>query len=156
MEFDSWYEASYKTVLAAVIVASLGNRFEAEDATNDAFVKAFECWNRVSAMESPTGWVVRVAINSSRKRFRRSRRDLEALRCCNTSNCSEDSVFDRGSELWAAVERLPTRQREAIVLRYVKGQSQKEIALAMGIAIGTASATLTQARASLREEISSD
>ena len=51
--------------------------------------------------------------------------------------------------MWAAVAALPDRQREAIALRYLLGLTQAEVADAMGVAPGTASATLAAARRAL-------
>jgi RNA polymerase sigma factor (sigma-70 family) len=52
-------------------------------------------------------------------------------------------------EVWDAVRALPPRQRLAIALRYGAGCTEAEVATAMGIAVGTASATLVAARRSL-------
>lgn len=51
--------------------------------------------------------------------------------------------------MWDAVRRLPRRQREAIALRYVLDLSEGEVAAVMGVATGTASATLVTARRAL-------
>jgi DNA-directed RNA polymerase specialized sigma24 family protein len=52
-------------------------------------------------------------------------------------------------EVWIAVRALPSRQREAIALRYLLDLSERGVADAMGVAEGTASATLATARAAL-------
>jgi RNA polymerase sigma factor (sigma-70 family) len=55
--------------------------------------------------------------------------------------------------LLGELARLPTRQREVLVARYVMGLSQKETADALGIAQGTVSATQAQATKTLRERL---
>ena len=57
-------------------------------------------------------------------------------------------------ELWQAVGDLPRRQREAVVLRYIGDLTEAQTALAMGIAPGTAAATLSAARRSLARRLS--
>jgi RNA polymerase sigma factor (sigma-70 family) len=57
-------------------------------------------------------------------------------------------------EVWAAVRALSARQREAIALRYVLDLSEAQVAEAMGVAVGTASATLAAARSRLGELLS--
>lgn len=59
-------------------------------------------------------------------------------------------------ELWAAVAGLPDRQREAIALRYVSGLTEAEVAAAMGVREGSASATLSKARRRLAEVLSDE
>jgi RNA polymerase sigma factor (sigma-70 family) len=56
-------------------------------------------------------------------------------------------------EVWDAVRSLPVRQREAIALRYLLDMSEAAVADAMGIAVGTASATLATARAALSRQL---
>ena len=60
---------------------------------------------------------------------------------------------DTEPELWAAVDALPPRQRQAIALRYVLGFTQHEVALAMGTSDGTAASTLAKARAHLADAL---
>ncbi len=71
--FDDWFRAEHSRVLGAVLIVCAGDVAKAEDATNDAFVKAFEQWASVAAMASPRAWVTKVAINSA----------LQS--CCGTS-----------------------------------------------------------------------
>jgi RNA polymerase sigma-70 factor (ECF subfamily) len=56
---------------------------------------------------------------------------------------------DRVFELWDAVRALPPRARTAVALRYAGGLSEAEVAVAMHVAVGTASATLSSARRAL-------
>jgi len=53
------------------------------------------------------------------------------------------------SEVWDAMALLPFRQRQALALRYLLGMTQAEVADAMGVAPGTAAATLHAARRNL-------
>ncbi len=77
MDYDDWYRTEYPRVLAAVTVVCGSRSARVEDATTDAFVKALERWEHVSHMDSPTGWVTRVAINKARRSFRRAGRLAE-------------------------------------------------------------------------------
>ena len=65
-DFDSWYQSEHKCVLAAMTMLCGQDFARAEDATNDAFVKALEQWPRVREMESPGGWVTSVALNKAK------------------------------------------------------------------------------------------
>lgn len=143
--FEQWYESEHKRVLAAVIMVSGDNGGRAEDAVTDAFIKAYERWGKVSQMESPTGWVTRVAINNSKRWFRKRAPSM------STTAGLADTYPD--VDLWRAVSALPQRQREALVLRYVDDFTQQQVAAELDVAAGTAAATLHKARNNLRSAL---
>lgn len=150
-DFDDWFTAEYPLVLGAVAVVCAGDLSRAEDATADAFLRALERWERVRIMDSPAGWVTRVAINRAKRSLRwrpESSNDLES-----TPFAAIDAEPLQHSELWAAVRKLSVRQRTALVLRYVADQTQADVARQLDIADGTAAATLHQARRRLRIEL---
>jgi len=151
LDFDDWYSSIHPRVLVAVSVVCGGDHARAEDATNDAFVKAFERWESVAQMESPVGWVTRVAINNAKRRLRRRARGVELLNTQRLETAALDQYED--IDLWDPLAALTARQREAIVLRYLDDLPQRSVAEELGIAPGTASATLSQARRLLREQL---
>lgn len=150
-DFDDWYRSEYPRVLAAVAVVCSARSAQAEDATTDAFVKALEKWDTVSRMSSPTGWVTSVAINRARRSFRRSKRQADLLNSQQVSAVFESTHPD--SDLIEALSKLSHRQRRAVILHHVEGFTQAEVADELGIAAGTASATLHQARTRLRSTL---
>ncbi len=152
-EFDSWYRQQYKTVLAAAVVCAAGERALAEDATSDAFVKAFKKWNSVSQMDSPVAWTTTVAANRVRRLQRRRINRINREARTAVPEATTDSYQSDRDALWCSVAKLSPRQREALVLRYVHGATQAETAESLGIASGTAAATLNQARSRLHEEL---
>lgn len=147
--FNAWYRTNYPRVLAVVLVVCR-DLPRAEDASNDAFVKAYERWEKIAIMDSPTAWVTKVAVNNAKRSLRRRARHMELL----NSQRFEAQVDDYWlPELREMLSVLTVRQRAAIVLRYVEQLSQAEVAEKLGVARGTASATLTQARSLLRTEL---
>ena len=156
LDFDDWYRDTYQMVFAAALIASGNDRTCAEDAASEAFIEAFRKWRDVSTMGSPDWWTVKVATNrvrrsqrgQSRRRVRETRYGTE--RSITVENRDQDLAF---GPVWSAVENLSHRQRQAIVLRYVEGLPQAQTAQRMGIATGTAAATLNQARGKLRETL---
>jgi RNA polymerase sigma-70 factor (ECF subfamily) len=123
----------------------------AEDITSEAFARALERWERVSAMESPSGWTYRVGINLLRRQQRRRAVDPIAVAAAAASLALRDDEFD--PDLWHAVGSLPTRMRLAIALRYVADLTEADVASAMGVTPGSASATLAAARRRLAERL---
>lgn len=143
IDFSTWYGAERDGVVRALVVIS-GDPDGARDAAAEAFSRAYERWGRVSAMTSPTGWVYRVALNEVRRRERRRRTELRLLGRRTAPPPVPGPDLD--PELWAAVAGLPAREREVIVLRYVADLRERDVAAALGISEGAASAALVAAR----------
>ena len=141
--FEDWYHQHHPRLVAALTALS-GDADAAADAADEAFVRAYERWSRVSAMASPAGWLHTVGANALRRRMRRRTFERRAAR----------PVIEvvhplPHPELWAAVRALPDRQRTAIVLRYLGDLPEADIAAAMGVTRGTVSSTLADARRNL-------
>lgn len=148
--FGEWYSDTYRRVLASVVLATGADRSRAEDAVNDAFVSAYERWDRVRDFESPGGWVTKVAINNAKRSFRLRHRKIREAHHSGSHSATNQEV---DHDLWQLVQRLPRRQREALALRYVEDMSQVQVADYLGIAEGTAKASLSHARRNLRVQL---
>jgi RNA polymerase sigma-70 factor (ECF subfamily) len=131
-------------VLAALTVAS-GRADVAAEATDEAFVRAYERWDRVRRMETPGGWLYRVALNDLRRRVRRQAIERDLLRRRRPETVA-DAPTSLAPHVWDAVRTLPARQRTAVALRYVLDLPEGDVARLMGVTRGAASATLTAAR----------
>lgn len=143
-DFVAWYGREHARMLAAVSLWC-GDTDVAREAVDEAFSRAFARWGRVSSMEAPTGWTYRVAVNQVRRLARRRRR--EQLLAQGTV-VGPAPPADR-AVLWDAVRRLPPRQRDVFVQRYVLDLPEAEIAAALRISRGAVSATTAKARAAL-------
>jgi DNA-directed RNA polymerase specialized sigma24 family protein len=145
-DFGEWYSANHGRLVAGLLVIS-GRLELSRDAVDEACVRAYTRWERVSVMESPTGWVYRVALNVLRRQTRRAALEQRLLRRHRVPFL----VDGPAGEAWELVAGLPPRQRTAIVLRYVSDLTQAEIANAMGVSRSTVSSTLANALARLGE-----
>ena len=141
--FELWYVQEHPRLVAALTIIA-GDVALAADATDEAFARAYERWERVRVMESPGGWTYRTALNLVRGRWRRAAREAHILGRAPTID-----VVDWSPEVWDALRRLPRRERTAIALRYVADLTTEEIAVAMQIAVGTVGSTLHAARRNL-------
>ncbi|HET9729591.1 MAG TPA: sigma-70 family RNA polymerase sigma factor [Acidimicrobiia bacterium] len=148
--FEAFYEDEYAAVVRSLTLA-LRDESLAEEAAQEAFIRAFVYWRRVGRMDRPAGWVYVVAIRVASRR--RRRREPEAV--VVVDGPFADVVVDRES-LRVAIEQLPERQRMAVVLRYVADCSLAEVASAMGCAVGTAKSTLHAALTRLGAELTPD
>ena len=143
MLFSSWYQGYYPKLLAALTVVATDSELAA-DATAEAFTRALERWDRVALMASPEGWTYRVGLNVVRRRMRRTSLERRLM-----GRAEPTMPVELEPRVWLAVKKLSPRQREAIALRYLLGMSESEVADALGVAVGTASATLSAARSRL-------
>jgi RNA polymerase sigma-70 factor (ECF subfamily) len=152
-DFETWYEDEHPRVLAALTVAS-GRPDVAADATDEAFVRAYERWDRVRRMGSPGGWLYKVALNDLRRRCRRQAIERELLR--RNAPPVAESPAAPAPEVWDAVASLPSRQRTAVALRYILDLPEAEVAKVMKVSRGSASASLTAARRRLEGLLADD
>lgn len=125
---------------------------DSEDLAQETLARVVDRWDRVSTVDGVDAWVFRVASNLSAswlRRLRTARRKLPLL-------VDDVSVVDAGAgvEVRDAVRRLPSRQREAVVLRYFAQLSVRETAASMKCAEGTVRALTSQALGTLRDELS--
>lgn len=147
LTFDEFVVQHYERIVRVLTLAG-GDLPAAEDAVQEAFARALTRWRRVSELERPDGWVYVTAMNVLRRRGRLREVPLE-----ETVEGVDDSLAGAVVTrvvLGQALHRLPARQRQVIVLRYVADLSTAEVAVAMRCAEGTVKSTLHQALVNLR------
>jgi RNA polymerase sigma-70 factor, ECF subfamily len=150
-EFDEFYESHFDRVARALTLAG-GDRELAHDAAQEAFARALRQWRKVREMARPDGWVYVVGMNQMRDHWRRTERRRGRASQPEFVADNTSAVVTRVS-VRDAIETLPPRQREAVVLRYLADLPLTDVADAMGCAVGTVKATLHQAMASMRIEL---
>jgi RNA polymerase sigma-70 factor (ECF subfamily) len=149
-EFEAFFADEYGAVLRTVALA-IGDRARAEDATQEAFARAYRRWRSVSRHARPAAWVHVVALNVERSRLRRDRRARPAAEVSELAPARDPAD---GVTAAVVVERLlatlPPRQRAAVVLRYLGELTVPEIADALRCSEGTVKSNLHDARRALR------
>jgi RNA polymerase sigma-70 factor, ECF subfamily len=151
-DFDRLYRNAYPRVYRTLVVI-LGDPDEAEDCTQDAFVKAFQAWKRWRPDAPAEAWIHRIAVNRaiSHRRSARLRSVGELLRRLGRPAGSTDpaQVATR-PDLLTALRSIPPKLAAAIVLRHYHGYNNREIAAALGVSERTIGTRLNQAAARLR------
>ncbi|GAB7052962.1 RNA polymerase sigma factor [Catenuloplanes indicus] len=145
-EFAELYRGHFHR-LAVQLYAYLGDHAEAQDLTQEAFVRALERWDTISGYDDRAAWVRRVAWNLATSRLRRVQiafRHLARQREQHVAGPEPDHV-----DLVRALATLPGRQRRALVLHYLGGLSTAEIAVQESVAEGTVRSWLTRGRTAL-------
>jgi RNA polymerase sigma factor (sigma-70 family) len=134
----------------------------AEDATSEAFIAAFRTRHQYRSDAPPRAWLLGIATNVARRHWRARRRfevaleRLHQLLSVGERPTEEEPVGGRGqlSEVVrGALETLPHAQREALILRAWAGLSYEEIAVVMGVRVGTVRSRISRARESFASEI---
>jgi RNA polymerase sigma-70 factor (ECF subfamily) len=131
---------------------------DADDAVQDAFLSALRNLARFDAGRPFGPWLLRIVANAALDRMRREHvRATDAIGPdVATRDAGPDHLTDRRAlleALRAALEKLPERQRMAVVLFDVEGYSHGEIAEALGIPEGTVRSHVFHARRALREAL---
>jgi RNA polymerase sigma-70 factor, ECF subfamily len=145
-EFTAFYVGSRSRLLRALVAvaADLG---EAEDALQEAYVRAALRWEKLDA---PEAWVRRVAINlvrDSQRRMVSRRRALHRL-------AHPGDVAAPGTaavEVVDLLKQLPVEQREALALHYLLDLTVEQVAVDLGRPVGTVKAQLARGRARLAQ-----
>jgi RNA polymerase sigma-70 factor (sigma-E family) len=146
--FEQFYRRNFRGLVALTLCLS-GSRAAAEDIAQDAMMSALSRWDEVCQLEQPVAWVRRVAVNRATSISRRRMSELRALLRLGSQRQLIPSMPQADEEVWAAVRRLPRRQRQCVALHYLLDCSVEETARTLGCAQGTVKAHLHQARQTL-------
>ena len=154
-DFEVFYRGESRALLGLCFLATL-NREAAADATQEAMARAWKHWSDISE-PNPRAWVRVVALNLCRSRWRQIARQTRLLPRMYTLD--ETLPVLRNHDLYAALRRLPPRQREAIALHYFADLPIAECARVMGLSVGAVKSHLARGRdhlatdAAIREEL---
>ncbi len=147
-EFDDFYAASFSR-LTGQLYAMIGNRDEAQECVQEAFVRAWSHRRKLAQAEHPEAWVRTTAYRLAVSRWRRTtlgRRspDLAVSPSLTTEPANENRVA-----LVNALRQLPEAQRRALVLHHLCDLPVQEVAREVGVPEGTIKARLSRGRAAL-------
>lgn len=145
--FAEFYRATYRGVVTQIF-AYTGDLAEAQEAAQEAFVRAWSRWQKIVEYDEPRAWVCRVAYRVAISRWRRARTAAEIWRRQGPPP-SAPAPDGANTDLVAALRKLPEAQRRALVLHYLGGFSVAEIAALDGVAAGTVKSRLSRGRQAL-------
>ena len=145
----------YRPDLLAYLTRMLGDAHDAEDACQDALLRAHRAFGRLLAGSNTRAWLYKIATNTALNALKRRKRqeanqvdvDLERI------PDGADASLEQREQLRAvarAVEDLPPKQRAALMMRRFQGLGYAEIAAALGGSEASARANVYQAIRQLR------
>lgn len=148
----------YQRVLFTVAVRILGNRDDANDAAQNAFVKAYEKLATFDANRRFFSWLYRILVNEciNLRRKRHRHEDVGDHESYLAGPASPADVVERREtrvRVQAAVLALPMQYREVVVLRHFAGLSYDEIADALGVPASVVKSRLFTARQRLAQRL---
>jgi RNA polymerase sigma-70 factor (ECF subfamily) len=163
--------ARYKTKIYHYLYRMTGNAEDADDLTQEVFIRMYTNIGKFRAEASLSTWLFRIAGNLAVDRFRRtknSRRlvtsldapiqpgEEEASRDVPDMTMAPEVLVGRrelADQIESALAKLPAKLRSAVILFDVEGMSYDEIAGVEGIPLGTVKSRIFNARVALRDSL---
>ncbi len=165
--------ALYENKILNYCYRMLGNRTDAEDATQEVFVKLYRFIGSFTGQSAFSTWLYKIASNVCLDYLRKNKKHTSDTVSLHQQNAEGEeflmNIEDKGltpyesaqmSEaqrvLALALEQLSEDQRKVVVLRDVEGLSYEEIGEVMGIAEGTVKSRINRARLALKKLLEKD
>lgn len=149
-ELEAVYRRRYRKFLR-VATAILGDEAAGHDAVQDGFAQALREQSSFRSEGSMEGWVWRMVVNAALASRRRRVARREVPESIEARSANGHNAEEAGVRAWVAA--LPERQRLAVYLRYYADLDYRAIADALGVEVGTVSASLSSAHQALRRSL---
>jgi RNA polymerase sigma-70 factor (ECF subfamily) len=153
--FERLYQRHVKDVYRYVH-AVLRNPDDAEDVTQTTFMNAYRAFQRGERPEQPKNWLIAIAHNVCRQRFRQLQRrpsELPLFEDAAEMAVEEPDDAYTAEDIQRALGQLAFNQRAALVMRELEGRSYAEIAEIMGLTVGAVETLIFRGRRALREQL---
>ena len=149
-DFDRLYRSTYRRIFATLTLI-LRNPTAAEDATQEAYYRAFAAWRGWKQDAPAEAWMYRIALNVAFTHRRRERLHEigEVMRRLGRPRQQDPGELEQ-TDLVRELRALPARQAAAIILRHLHGFTNREIATALNVPERTVASRLAAAKRRLR------
>jgi RNA polymerase sigma-70 factor, ECF subfamily len=151
-DFERLYRNTYRRILGTLITL-VRDIPTAEDCAQETYERAYRSWSSWRPDAPVEAWLHRIAINVaiSDRRHQRIRQAGEIVRRLGRpAPGSDPALVAEQSDVFRAIQKLPTKQAAALVLRHYHGYSNREIGAALGIPEQTVASRLAAARKHLQ------
>jgi RNA polymerase sigma factor (sigma-70 family) len=136
------------------VLAVLRNPADAEDTTQATFLNAYRAFQRGERPELPRNWLLKIAHNECRQRFRMlSRRPKEVVWDEHVAAPPIDESVPTADEIRQALGHLSFNQRSALIMRELEGRSYGEIGEILDLSVSAVETLIFRARRALREQL---
>lgn len=153
--FEEFYEATFRRLFTGLCLVT-GNRHEAEEVAQEAFVRVFERWDHVGVLEDPTGYLFRVSMNVFRNRYRRAALGLRRALFLAPTATDDLAAVETHDAVVRLLRGLDPRQRAAVLLTAILDYSAEEAGRMLGLRASSVRSLTTRARARMKHEVISN
>jgi RNA polymerase sigma-70 factor (ECF subfamily) len=150
--FEEFYEATFRRLFTALCLVT-GNRHEAEEIAQDAFVRVFERWDHVAVLEDPTGYLFRVSMNTFRSRYRRASLGIRRMVFLAPAETDDLAAVETHDAVVRLLKGLDPKQRAAVLLTAILDYSAEEAGRMLGLHASSVRSLTTRARAQMKHEV---
>ncbi len=150
--FEAFVEQTSRE-LGRLAFLMLGDRDAADDVAADALLAAWRRWGEVGVGDYPLAYARRVVINTATSRARRLDRERRGLVLFQREAMDEAAGADAAVvvDVRSALVRLPPGRRACVVLRYAFDLHEREVAVLLGVSVGTVKSQTAKGAGQLRQ-----
>ena len=149
--FEDFFAATNPRLFTALWLVT-GDRYEAEEIAQDAFLRVLERWVRVGRLDDPESYVYRTAMNVFRNRYRRAALAVRRSLSLAPQASDELAAVEDRDEVIRLLRPLPPRQRAAVVATSILDLSAEEAGRVLGMRSATVRALTSRARTRMKDE----
>jgi RNA polymerase sigma-70 factor (ECF subfamily) len=153
-EFEMFIR-SYQNMVFSVSARILGNLADAEDITQEVFIKAYDRFNQLRHSSTVGGWLKTVATNLSINHLNRCRAKWrffsEQAESVEITAAEVERESDRKEALELAIRKLPDAQRVPLVLFHFQDMSYEEIAANLQVSLPKVKSDIHRGRETLKK-----
>lgn len=161
--FGEIYE-QFESMVYNLALRMSGNAADADDISQETFLRAFRHLKRFKGKSSLKTWLFRIALNCSNTRLRRRGRrrarniedgEAELERAADAGRSPEEAAVaaDLSETFRAGLAALPVHYREAVLLRDFEDMNYEQIAEVLGVRLGTVRSRIARGRDLLRKRM---
>lgn len=150
---------AYKGSVFRHAFALLNDRMEAEDVTQEAFVKAYYSLSKLENEYAFVSWLTKITTNlcydKTKKMARKKAAETEELDENTTSSKGASPIEQSIAKMSIkeAMDKIPLEQKNVLILREIQGYSYSEIADLLNIPLGTVKSRISNARENLKQQL---
>jgi RNA polymerase sigma-70 factor (sigma-E family) len=152
-EFAPLYDQHHQRLYRVAMLLCNGSSAAAEDAVAETFERVYRTWSN-GEVDHFFSYARQTLVNYMMGQFRRRKLALSYLSAHLPARQAPGAVEDRvveASAVFDLLEKLPPRQRTAVVLRYYEDLSFEQVASTMGVSVGTAKAQVSVGLQKMRQ-----
>jgi RNA polymerase sigma-70 factor (ECF subfamily) len=146
--FEDFFGSEHARLFGALCLVT-GDRHEAEEITQDAFLRLWERWDRVRGLDDRSAYLFRTAMNVFRNRYRRTALGVRKTLSLAPNEDAFSTVEDRDVVV-RAIRGLTPDQRAAVILTGYVGLTSEEAGEMLGMRASAVRTLATRARAAIR------